>query len=173
MITVRQIQADEWLLLKQVRLTALEDSPGAFATTLDQARKKSDDYWQERTRNGAGSVKEFCAIAINDQEPVGMAIGFPDEENSLRSYLISMWVAPSFRGSSIASDLIEHVIKWATDRGMRSILAGVMPSNSRALAFYYKIGFEQLGSEQLKDYKSDHPATSACEFVLEKKLEYK
>ncbi len=168
MVEIRQIQADEWLLLKEVRLAALEDSPDAFATKLEQALEQPDEYWKERTRNGAGGQKEFCLLAIDDQETVGMAIGFPDKEDPLIIFLISMWVAPSHRGSQVAASLLNKIFEWAAGRGAASILAGVMPANSRALAFYTKLGFEQV-----VDLNQDHPAVTGCELVLEKKLEDK
>ena len=157
MVEIRQIQADESLLLKEVRLAALEDSPDAFATKLEQALERPDEYWKERTRNGAGGQKEFCVLAIDDQETVGMAIGFPDKEDPLIIFLISMWVAPA-----------ALAVMAAAGRGAASILAGVMPANSRALAFYTKLGFTQVS-----DPNSDHPAVTECELVLEKKLEDK
>ena len=106
MVEIRQIQADESLLLKEVRLAALEDSPDAFATKLEQAL--------------------------------------------------------------VAASLLNKIFEWAAGRGAASILAGVMPANSRALAFYTKLGFTQVS-----DPNSDHPAVTECELVLEKKLEDK
>ena len=168
MVEIRQIRADEWHLLKEVRLAALEDSPEAFSTKWEEAVEKPDDYWKERTRNGAGGEIEFCVLAIDDDEPVGMAIGWPDKDDALVIYLISMWVAPSHRGSQVAASLLNKIFEWAADRGASSILAGVMPANSRALAFYTKLGFAQVSEPD-----SDHPAVTGCELVLEKKLEDK
>ncbi len=168
MVAIRQIQVDEWLLLKEVRLAALEDSPDAFATKLEQAVKNPDEYWKTRSRDGAEGEKEFCVLAIDDDEPIGMAIGWPDKDDPLIIYLISMWVDPSHRGSQVAMSLLDKIFEWAVDRGASSILAGVMPANSRALAFYTKLGFEQMNEPD-----SDHPAVTGCELVIEKKLEDK
>lgn len=166
MVDIRQIRTDEWLLLKRVRLAALEDSPDAFSTKWEEAVKNPDNYWKDRSRDGAEGEKEFCVLAIDDHEPMGMAIGWPDKDDPLVMYLISMWVAPSHRGSQVAASLLNKIFEWATGRGAQSILAGVMPENSRALAFYTKLGFTQVSEPDL-----DHPAVTACELVLEKKLE--
>ena len=86
MIQIRQIKPDEWTLLKQVRLTALNDAPKAFSRTLDEDKQISDSTWQER----AMGHTSFTAVAIDADDPVGIAVGLPDSEDTAQAYLVSM-----------------------------------------------------------------------------------
>ena len=162
MTEVRQIKRDEWPLLKQVRLAALGDSPDAFSGTLDEARELPDATWQQRA---AGSTS-FSAVAIDAVGPVGIAVGLPDPEDTTRAYLVSMWVAPTHRGTNIAGSLVDLVESWAATHGAGTLFTAVTKSNTRAEAFYRKCGFEAHPG-----VLSDHPAVSGCGLVLSKKLE--
>jgi GNAT superfamily N-acetyltransferase len=144
-------------LLKQVRLAALSDSPDAFSRTLDEAKRLPDTTWQERA---AGSTS-FSAIAIEANEPVGIAVGIPDADDETRAYLVSMWVAPGSRGTNIAIALLDLVQSWATDHGADTLFAGITKANTRAEAFYRKCGFETHSG-----VSPEHPAVSCGGSVL-------
>ncbi|HJL60721.1 MAG TPA: hypothetical protein QF517_02100 [Pseudomonadales bacterium] len=44
MISIRTLQANEGLLLKKLRLSALQESPDAFSPTYDETSIHDDDY---------------------------------------------------------------------------------------------------------------------------------
>ena len=161
MIQIRQIKPDEWALLKQVRFAALSDAPKAFSRTLDEDKQISDSTWQER----AMGHTSFTAVAIDADDPVGIAVGLPDSEDTAQAYLVSMWVAPAYRGTGIASSLVELVESWAKGRGAEKLSLAVTQSNARADAFYRKCGFETHDGIPL-----EHPAISGCGSVLTKRL---
>jgi hypothetical protein len=122
MTEIRQIRPNEWELLKQVRLTALTDSPDAFSATLEQAQQIPESTWQQRAQSGADGRESFCTLAIHDDKPVGIAVGLPDTENPSRAYLVSMWVAAVHRGSEVAPSLLAQVTAWAVaDRRMPAL----------------------------------------------------
>ena len=45
---VRQMQSADWKELREVRLRALADAPGAFASTLEREAAYPDDVWRQR-----------------------------------------------------------------------------------------------------------------------------
>ena len=45
---IRQTRAGDWAALRRLRLRALADAPGAFASTLDAERAFGDDVWRRR-----------------------------------------------------------------------------------------------------------------------------
>ena len=161
MNNVRQIMPDEWPLLKQLRMEALSDSPEAFSRTLDEAMQLPDSVWQQR----ASGKTSFSAIAMDNNRPVGIAVGLPDPDDSTRVYLVSMWVSPVYRGTGTARSLVDFIEAWAKALGAKSIFLGVTPSNRRAEAFYRKCGFEVFD-----DVPPAHAAISGCDIVLMKKL---
>lgn len=164
MLVIRSIRPDEWRLLRDVRLAALAESPAAFSKPLARARALSDTDWQRFARDGAGGDVSGCFFALDDAEPVGIAVGLPDAEDASRAYLVSMWVAPAQRGGPAAGTLLAAVERWASGRGARTLVAGVTAGNDRALAFYRKCGYEPAGC-------GSHAAIAGCEVVLAKNLD--
>lgn len=161
MAEVRQIKSGEWELLKRVRLAALTDSPDAFSSTLERENAFPDETWRERTRDSADGIHSFCAVALDDDSEIGIAVGLSDADDATRCYLVSMWVAPSFRGTEVARSLVEAVADWAKQRNASLLLAGVTPCNERALSFYKKVGFEPYTGP-----RPDHPATNTCNNLI-------
>ena len=157
MAEIRPTTADDWQSLKDVRMRALADAPYAFSETLDQAVTFPESMWRSRA-SGRDSV---CALAWNGDQPVGMAVGLPDEDQAERAYLVSMWVAPSERGGSTGPALVEAVVQWCRNRGIQVLVAGVTSRNHRALAFYRKLGFAPYQAQALS-----HRAVTGCREVL-------
>jgi ribosomal protein S18 acetylase RimI-like enzyme len=58
--------------------------------------------------------------------------------------LISLWVAPTARGTGAAGRLIDLVVTWAEDRSRATFLM-VRSDNARARAAYERAGFLDVG----------------------------
>jgi len=165
MSVVRQIKADEWGLLRSVCLAALSEAPYAFTETVEGARQLPDAEWQRRARSGAEGKEAFCVLGFEEALPIGIAVGLTGTSDRKVAYLISMWVAPSHRGTDLASSLVDPVMAWARGIGVYFLLAGITRGNVRAVAFYRKLGFEPYEGPI-----PNHPAISCCQVVLGKRL---
>ena len=53
-ISIRRFESAEWRTYKALRLCSLEDSPDAFASTLDRELARPDTVWAERLQNAVG-----------------------------------------------------------------------------------------------------------------------
>ena len=133
---IRLMEAKDWMLLKQVRLAALSNTPTAFGVRYETAVNYTDEQWQERASATAGP--EFW-LALIDDKPVGMIGGAISRTN--RYNLIGMWVEPQARGSGIAASLVEAVKSRAAQKGHDRIFLDVSPDNGTAANFYLKQGF--------------------------------
>ncbi|POA17884.1 GNAT family N-acetyltransferase [Pseudomonas sp. FW300-N1A1] len=132
---IRSTEAKDWMLLKQVRLAALLDTPTAFGVSYQAAASYSDEQWKERA-SSAGT--EFW-LAIKEDKPVGMIGAGVNGAN--RYNLIGMWVEPAARGSGVATQLVETVKSRAMGKGHDRVFLDVSPDNARASSFYLKQGF--------------------------------
>ena len=56
-VEIRRIRADEGQRLRNVRLRALQDAPGAFSSTFEQSRHRPIAECDDMT--GSGSTAEF------------------------------------------------------------------------------------------------------------------
>lgn len=81
------------------------------------------------TASGGRNLAGFC-----------VAMSTPDEV-----HLLVIAVAPDFRGQGLARVLLAQVDRLAIHLGIGRVLLEVRPSNERALSFYRREGFEQIG----------------------------
>ena len=147
----RRLHPGEGRLYRAVRLEALHDSPEAFSSRYEDAVGRSDQSWADQADSSATGSNRATFVTLEDQ-PVGLAALYRDENDTDVGELIQMWVAPEFRGGSVAADLLLEVFRWANSNRFAFVKAEVMKSNARALRFYEKFGFS-LSAE-------DHTASS-------------
>lgn len=141
-IDVRQAAADDWRAVRAVRLAALQESPDAFASTLERETAFVQDDWLRRL-DGPGST--FLARPPDQaSDPVGIIGGFPLEGTV---ELVSMWVAPPTRGSGVASALVDAVMHWARDVSP-TVHLWVTETNQGARALYERCGFTYTDERQ-------------------------
>jgi ribosomal protein S18 acetylase RimI-like enzyme len=57
-----------------------------------------------------------------------------------------LYVDPRWHGSGAAPALMAHAIEIAHQRGAQTLYLSVWKRNHRAIAFYARHGFEQMGS---------------------------
>ena len=146
MASVRRIRADEWALLRELRLRALEDAPEAFGQTLDDARARPDEEWTQAARQGSAGDSRVWLIAeadANDGATAARPVGIvqarrrpPDDV-----MIFSMWVDTEARRRGVGRLLIEAVERWAASWGGRRMVLWVFPANEGAVRFYERIGF--------------------------------
>ena len=56
-----------------------------------------------------------------------------------------IYVDQAFHGSGLARDLMAHVLEKAEERGAAAIWLGVWEHNARAIRFYQRFGFSEVG----------------------------
>lgn len=100
---IRLTKTEDWMLLKQVRLAALLDTPTAFGVSYRTAARYTDEQWKDR----ASSAGTAFWLAFDNYRPVGMIGAGVSGAN--RYNLIGMWIEASARGSGVADRLVEAV----------------------------------------------------------------
>jgi GNAT superfamily N-acetyltransferase len=144
-LAARRIRADEGPLLKQVRLAALAEDPGAFSAKHADENAFDDGVWDERAARGAadaeGGTGTFVLDAVGHDAAVGIAVGHRPGPDPTRVELVSMWVDPSVRGTGAGRLLVDAVAGWAAETGASHLDLWVMRSNGGAQAFYERLGF--------------------------------
>lgn len=158
MARIRRLLRDDWALFKAVRLEMLADSPLAYLETLSAARRQTDTQWQERAAAmSSGSnvtlvadggpedprVRGLMRVVLDEQGAPGRD---GDGERTRRAMLLSVYVAPAYRGLGLAEDLLEEACRVAArDLGATILELGVHEDNARAKAFYLRHGFSFTG----------------------------
>lgn len=142
-LEIREIAADGWQAMRDIRLAALQDAPLAFASTYKREAAFAEADWQHRISGGGN----FLAYAAEfGAQPAGIVGGFQTEPGTIE--LISLWVTPPARGRGIGQALVEAVIDWARARQASRVHLWVAENNHGARALYERYGFRLTGQRQ-------------------------
>lgn len=145
-IELVRIGPEDWREFREVRLVALSDAPAAFGSRHADWVDAPEHRWRARLTD-----VPFTVVARSEDGPVGVASG---AESGQVVELISMWVAPSQRGTGLAKRLIDEVIRWATAHGQQTCLM-VRDDNIGAIRAYARAGFIDHGVPE--DWPTDAP----------------
>ena len=148
-------------LYKHMRLSSLQESPFAFGASYESALNRSPQSWREQADGTAQGSDRATFIAFADDLPIGITALYRDQNRLEVGELLQVWVAPEYRGTGAAVNILDVVFRWAGENGFRTIIAGVTKVNTRALQFYRNNGFILTDA-----YASDHPDG----FVLVKEI---
>jgi ribosomal protein S18 acetylase RimI-like enzyme len=141
MISIRRIRPGEGLLFKDLRLAALKESPSAFSSTYGSAIHRSRESWSEQADSTATGTDRCTFLAFADESPMGIAAIYRDKRKQEEGEILQVWVAPDYRGSGAARELLDTVLRWCAENGIRRVSATITRGNDRALKFYRKYGF--------------------------------
>jgi GNAT superfamily N-acetyltransferase len=148
-VRVRRVEPGEGLLLKSVRLAALEESPDAFSSTHAAEVARSDKEWEERAQAGSSGVSRITVFAEGAQGVVGLIGGYRATDSSTTVELVSMWVSPSVRRAGVGRALVAAIIDWARLTEASEVALGVVEGNAAAERLYMATGFTATGTALL------------------------
>lgn len=90
-----------------------------------------------------GALAAFAQLRSDGEAPSCVTGSAPIE--LLRFYVDRPW-----QGRGVAHELMDTVVAAARSRGARTLWLGVWERNSRAIAFYEKHGFRDVGCQPFK-----------------------
>lgn len=139
----RQLTADQWPDLKQVRLTALADSPEMFLSNYEREVRYPDAIWENEFKRGDWYLGYVNGIAVSM-----MGITKEPDMPAYECYIEYMWVSPRFRQSGVARSLLEGVLTNLRDAGYTTVFLWVLTGNDIAAHLYERMGFAWTGLSQ-------------------------
>ena len=143
-IEVRQATAEDWPAVRAVRLRALADAPGAFASRLEDERDRPESAWRDRL-----ATPSACTfLAYDGRDVVGIVAVFLMPEDRSCAHLVSMWVAPSFRRTGAATAMVGSVLDWSRRQDAKRVELWVTEQNEAARRLYERCGFVVSGERQ-------------------------
>lgn len=140
-LVIRRLAPADWAAFRDIRLAALRDAPEAFGSTAADAEKLDEQEWRRRLERRAVFVAEVAT------RRVGLAAGIGGDQPK-EAELISLWVAPAWRGHGAGDRLVETVLAWAAREGFTDVGLWVATGNTRAERLYARHGFVPTGRVQ-------------------------
>jgi RimJ/RimL family protein N-acetyltransferase len=120
--------------LRELRLAALRDAPGAFTATAEGDAARPMRHWNELA-HGPGTV--LIAGDFSGMAGIFVEAGRPQ--------VWGMWVAPEHRRSGAGRALVDAAAHWARVRGFETLTLDVCEREPAARAFYEALGFTPTG----------------------------
>lgn len=147
-VHVRRIAPDDGARLRGVRLAALRDAPESFwQTVAGESALPPEDWTARALRNSAGDAHATFLLETGG-DPIGMVEAHQPSLAPEFRELAGMWVAPAVRGTGAAYALLETALNWARTVGAIGVRLWVIPTNTAAVRFYTRHGFEPVGDLQ-------------------------
>jgi ribosomal protein S18 acetylase RimI-like enzyme len=148
MITIEPVRDSNLSLFREIRLRALQDSPGAFSSTYAGESQLTEADWIERTRRWNGE-QGIGFLALDGNMGCGIVGCFlepePGTQQLTRAHLVSMWTAPTHRRQRVGEMLLKSAIDWARNRGAVTLRLMVTSNNESAFRFYERMGLTRTG----------------------------
>jgi RimJ/RimL family protein N-acetyltransferase len=160
--TIRAVRAEDWPLVKEIRLASLRDPAAriAFRETYEQAAALPDDFWQGRAAGAAEgrSLRQFIGQDADGRllgtvtvlvEVPGVQGVFGDTPQVPQTHIVAVFVRPEARGTGLAEELFGAALEWSwslPEPHIERVRLRVHEENTRAEAMYEKVGFKRTGA---------------------------
>jgi len=135
MCLVREVEPDDWAILRDIRLAALQDAPQAFGSTYLREARFTEAQWRKRINDRAVT---FFAHLDEDPAPAGIAGVWVGDG---AADLVSMWVRPDVRRRGVGAALVTAAAGWAKARDHDTLFLWVTELNASARRLYEHYGF--------------------------------
>lgn len=143
-IVIREAEPDQAPLIHRMVLAIAEDSGHG-----DRVVSSIEDI----RRDGFGDRRAFeTLLASRGNRVVGMSLYYP-EYSTWRGqrgcYLLDLYVIPEERSQGVGRLLVTALARRARERGAAYLRLSVDEHNTRALAFYRRLGFADVTGDRL------------------------
>jgi len=133
------VRAGEGGKLRELRLRALREDPGAFRSRAEDEEAFPAEEWERR---GSGVL-----VAEDGGEWLGMAGMYVDPDLPAIANVWGVWVDPGARGHRAGGRLMDAMIELARTRGHGRLELTVTEHAAAAEALYERLGFGRTGVE--------------------------
>ncbi len=156
-VEIIHLPPNQWQHYRQIRLEALQTAPQAFTTTYAEMVDQPAAFWQERLAKVEAGAGNWLWFARSGERMVGM-MGAYLPEGSSQAVIVSVYVAPEFRGTGVSRALMAALLsELGQMQGIRTLELSVTQGQAAALGLYKHFGFEIVQeSEAAKGDGSAH-----------------
>lgn len=137
----------EWRTLREIRLSALRESPHAFLSTYKKESEYNELKWRTEFVRGdwyVGIVRVESADKLVSIAGITRESGTPAHQR----FLEYVWVAPEFRRQRVAFNMIKEVLGHLKLSGVRIVFLWVLDGNGGAMRLYKRLGFVSCNHRQ-------------------------
>jgi RimJ/RimL family protein N-acetyltransferase len=164
-LIVRALAVADWDLFRSLRLRALKDAPGVFATSYAEAAKRAPETWRSLVSGPANQVFGL----LDGEHLVGItgAFAWPDDISGETATLVMSYIVPAYRGRGLSGLLYTAALDWIrTHPRFKRVIVAMRASNAASRRACERQGFEAVETA-LRTWPD---ATSEDEVIYELRL---
>jgi RimJ/RimL family protein N-acetyltransferase len=145
-VLIREANPTDATRYRELRLSALLDSPTAFSADYQINLNHPMGFWEGRLTFDEQGI---MFLAEHENTFIGMTGIHRGETPKTKhgAYVWGVYVHPAWRGLHLAEALIEICADWARERHVVILKLGVMANNDSAIRCYKRCGFTVYGTE--------------------------
>ena len=134
-LTVRVLDEEDWLIYREVRLAALDESPSVFGDSYEQEAAADQTHWRSQVTAARRIVAE------SDGSPCGVVSlrDFCQDPGSME--LFGLWVEPTARSTGVAGRLVDTAATLVAGEGATQLYSWAGTENGPAIGFATGFGF--------------------------------
>lgn len=150
-VTVRTASLNDVSLLAELSATTFRCTFAPDNSPEDMEAYLADNFSEEKLEQELSDPLATFIIAELAGKPLGYAklhAGAPDASvtGPKPMELVRLYVLPESIGHGLGAQLMKECLSITTSRGFETLWLGVWEHNERAIQFYRKRGFEEVGS---------------------------
>lgn len=140
---IELLTADQWEILRRVRLEALRQAPDSFLARYEDEEKFEEARWRAEFDRGQWSVGSYRRRRVS-------LLGSTREKHTPWSecFLEYLWVSPEWRYRGLGSSMLVHAIERLRKEGVRTAFLWVLDGNDTAVRLYRRVGFVSANHRQ-------------------------
>jgi ribosomal protein S18 acetylase RimI-like enzyme len=139
---VRLPSADEWHLVRDARLAALQDAPDTLLPTQPHESSWTEGHWRHTWDSGRWAVADAAGTIV------GLA---RLTRGQMSAHVESVWTHAEYRRRRVASALVRRLVAEERKRGRGDVFVWVIHPNPAAFGLYESLGFERTNERQTLD----------------------
>lgn len=150
-VTIRTASLKDVSLIAELSTTTFRSTFAQDNTPEDMEAYLAANFSEEKIGQEISDPLAIFLIAELSDTPVGYAklhMGPPDASvtGAKPMEIVRLYVLPESIGHGIGARLMKRCIDIAVSRGLETLWLGVWEHNHRAIQFYQKWGFKEVGS---------------------------
>ena len=140
-LDVRLLEPADWQVLRDTRLRALIDSPGAFTAYYHRECRLTEGQWRQRLHTAT------WVVAIEHGAVIGIA-GLVNDDPEEPEHVESIWVAPGHRNRGVFGSLLNTMVEIGRRADLTELWLWVLEDNQLAQMVYAQLGFRWTGERK-------------------------
>jgi len=162
-IAIRQATAADAALFTSIAQSAFIDTFGVDNTPEDMAQYCADAFGEDIQRRELSDDRNIVLFGERGGDVVGYAMlrtdNAPESVTDRRAIEIArLYSVARVIGTGVGAALMQRCLDVAAERGHRTVWLGVWERNPRAIAFYERWGFIDVGAKSFTlgtDHQTD------------------